>query len=71
MKRANNREQRAKTRTTIRPLAVRIPDAYRIIGIGRSKLYKLIKAGDIATVKVGTITLVRVEVLEAFVAGLN
>ena len=40
-------------------------------GIGRSKLYELIKAGDIATVKVGTITLITVTTLEAFVAGLD
>ena len=29
------------------PLAVRIPDAVRMTGIGRSKLYELIASGDL------------------------
>ncbi|WP_381491982.1 helix-turn-helix domain-containing protein, partial [Sphingosinicella xenopeptidilytica] len=35
-------------------------------GIGRSKLYELIKAGEIETVKVGSRTLVTVAGLKAF-----
>lgn len=42
------------------PLTVRIPIAMRLTGIGRSKLYELIKSGDVETVKVGTATLVKV-----------
>lgn len=57
--------------SSLKPIAVRIPDACRMTGIGRSKLYELIKAGDIMTVKVGTITLVPVAALEAFVGGLH
>jgi len=45
---------------------VRIPEACRITGIGRSKLYELIKAGDIPTIKVGSMTLVPVKGLEGF-----
>ena len=48
------------------PLTVRIPEACRITGIGRSKLYELIKAGEIGIVKVGTITLVPVEALRRY-----
>lgn len=40
------------------PLAVRIPDAVRVTGIGRSKLYELIASGEIETVKIGRCTLV-------------
>ncbi|MEQ1496198.1 MAG: helix-turn-helix domain-containing protein [Novosphingobium sp.] len=47
------------------PLAVRIPDAVRMTGIGRSKLYELIASGDIETVKVGRCTLVPMESLRA------
>jgi len=38
-----------------RPLTVRIREACRLTGIGRSKLYELIAAGDIEIVKVGTL----------------
>ena len=48
-------------------LTVRIPDACRLTGIGRSKLYEVIRAGEIRTIKVGTITLVPVESLAQFV----
>src|SRR3546814_6225561 len=34
------------------PLAVRIPDAVRMTGIGRSKLYELIASGDLETIKI-------------------
>ena len=45
------------------PITVRIPAAVRMTGIGRSKLYELIKAGDVEIVKVGTSTLIKVESL--------
>ena len=71
MKRADIAADRGAHLHSLQPLAVRISDACRMTGIGRSKLYELIKAGDIATVKVGTITLVPVAALEAFVARLR
>lgn len=42
------------------PITVRIPVAIKLTGIGRSKLYELIKSGDVETVKIGTATLVKV-----------
>jgi excisionase family DNA binding protein len=48
------------------PLAVRIREACRLTGIGRSKLYELIGAGEIKIVKVGTITLIPVQSLQSF-----
>ena len=48
------------------PLTVRIPEACRITGIGRSKLYELIKEGQIRTIKVGAITLIPVCALADF-----
>jgi len=50
----------------IQPLSVRIPDACRMTGIGRSKLYELIKDGRIRTIKVGAITLIPVCALADF-----
>ena len=49
-----------------RPLTVRIREACRLTGIGRSKLYELIAAGEIEVVKVGAITLVPVSSLTSF-----
>jgi excisionase family DNA binding protein len=40
------------------PIAVRIPEAIRLIGIGRSKLYELIASGDVEVVKIGRCTLI-------------
>lgn len=53
----------------MRPITVRIPEACRITGIGRSKIYELIQWGDIATIKVGTMTLIPVASIEAFLAA--
>lgn len=50
----------------IAPLSVRIKEACRMTGIGRSKLYELIAAGDIEVIKVGSMTLVPVDALRSF-----
>jgi excisionase family DNA binding protein len=42
----------------IAPLSVRIATAVKITGIGRSKLYELIQAGEIEVVKIGSATLI-------------
>lgn len=52
-------------------LTVRIPVAMRMTGIGRSKLYELIKARQIETVKLGASTLVIVPSLKRFIEGLR
>jgi excisionase family DNA binding protein len=54
------------TNTQLQPIAVRIKEACRMTGIGRSKLYELIAEGEIEIVKVGAITLVPVAGLQAF-----
>jgi excisionase family DNA binding protein len=48
------------------PLAVRVREACRLTGIGRSKLYELIAAGEIRIVKVGSITLIPLAYLQQF-----
>ena len=53
----------------IEPVAVRIPQAAAMLGIGRSTLYVCIAAGEIETIKVGRSTLVPVESLNEFVAS--
>jgi excisionase family DNA binding protein len=49
-----------------KPLTVRIREACRMTGIGRSKLYELIQEGEIEVIKVGGMTLVPVNALETF-----
>jgi excisionase family DNA binding protein len=50
-------------------LTVRIKEACRMTGIGRSKLYQLISDGEIEIVKVGAMTLVPVAGLQRFLEG--
>jgi excisionase family DNA binding protein len=49
------------------PLAVRVREACRLTGIGRSKFYELIATGDIEVIKVGTMTLVPMASLTRFI----
>ena len=53
--------------TGLEPLAVRIPEACRLTGIGRSKLYELIAEGQLEIVKVGAMTLVPMKSLRALI----
>lgn len=50
---------------SLSPIALRIADACRITGIGRSKFYELIKTGEIEVIKVGAITLVPMSGIQA------
>ncbi|MGO4170531.1 helix-turn-helix transcriptional regulator [Novosphingobium sp. YAF33] len=52
------------------PLAVRIPEACRLIGIGRSTLYKMIAEGDLKVVKIGGATLVPMKSLRGIIENL-
>ncbi|MDP2131167.1 MAG: helix-turn-helix domain-containing protein [Erythrobacter sp.] len=44
------------TSPPVAPICVRINDAARMIGVGRTKLYELIAAGEVETVKLGKST---------------
>ncbi len=52
------------------PFAVNVPEACRISGIGRSKLYELFQNGEIKPRKCGKRTLVLLSDLKAFVESL-
>ncbi|ANY21140.1 Helix-turn-helix domain protein [Tsuneonella dongtanensis] len=41
---------------TVEPICVRVNDAARMIGVGRTKLYELISSGELETVKLGKAT---------------
>lgn len=49
------------------PITVRIPEAIRLTGIGRSKLYELIASGDVEVVKIGNCTLIPMASLHALI----
>lgn len=51
------------------PLSVRIPDAVRLTGISRSRLYVLIQQGELQTVKIGRSTLIPFRALKELVRG--
>ena len=44
------------TSPPVDPICVRINDAARMIGVGRTKLYELIADGEVETVKLGKST---------------
>jgi hypothetical protein len=56
--------------TDIYPLAISIADAVKMVGLGRTSLYAAISSGRLKTRKAGRRTLVEVEELRQFVAGL-
>lgn len=51
-----------------RPITVRVREACRLTGIGRSKLYELISKDEIQTIKIGAITLIPMDSLCDFIA---
>jgi excisionase family DNA binding protein len=53
---------------SMEPITVRVAAAVRITGLSRSRIYELIKAGDIEIVKVGRATLVRYDSLKRLVS---
>jgi hypothetical protein len=51
-------------------IAYTIPETVRVSGIGRTKLYGLIEAGEVAAVKCGARTLVLAVSLQTYIASL-
>ena len=49
------------------PISVKIPDAVRITGLSRSRIYELMKSGEIQYAKVGSSTLILVASLRSFI----
>lgn len=53
------------------PISMRVNDACRFTGIGRSKLYLLIASGEIEIITLGASTLVVTESLRRFIINLR
>lgn len=49
------------------PISVRVPEAVRLTGLSRSRIYELMKSGDIKLAKVGSSTLILVQSLRRFI----
>lgn len=64
---ANEKQAYQKCQTDIEPIAMRVPEACRYLGIGRSTLYVLIGEGEIEFIKLGSSTLVLTESLRSLV----
>ncbi|WP_248284188.1 helix-turn-helix domain-containing protein [Qipengyuania pacifica] len=63
-----NEQRGSQTRQIdIEPIAMRVPEACRYLGIGRSTLYVLIGDGEIEFIKLGSSTLVLTESLKRLV----
>ena len=58
-------------RTALEPISVRIPEACRLTGLSRSRVYELMKGGEIEFVKVGSSTLILVASLRRFIESLR
>jgi excisionase family DNA binding protein len=54
-------------RPELEPIAVKIPEAVRLTGLSRSRIYELMRSGDIEYAKVGSSTLIPVESLRRFI----
>ena len=50
-------------------LLLTIPEALQLLRLGRTSLYKLLKGGEIAAVKIGTRTFIVKQSLVTFVAS--
>jgi excisionase family DNA binding protein len=57
--------------STDHPRLYRVDGALIELGIGRATLYRLIKSGEIRTVKIGKSRRIPAEALDEFVANLN
>jgi excisionase family DNA binding protein len=50
-------------------ISVKVPEAVRLTGLSRSRIYELMKSGDIQFAKVGSSTLILVESLRSFIVS--
>lgn len=63
---ASSSDQTEPDRLVAEPISVRVPEAVRLTGLSRSKIYQLIGSGEIEAAKVGRSTVVLFASLKAF-----
>lgn len=69
--RTKNPDRKPTRRPALPALSYNVNDACHVIGIGRTKMYELIKRGEIKTFALDGRTLIRADVLAAFVDRLS
>ena len=52
-----------------KPISVKVPEAVRLTGLSRSRVYELMRSGEIEFVKVGRSTLIPFDSLRTFIEG--
>ena len=52
-------------------LAVGVEDAAKLVGVGRTEIYKAIKQGNLASLKIGKRRLIRIATLQEWLASLE
>ncbi len=57
------------TNDTAGPLAFEVEDGGRLLGIGRTKTWELVRTGEIPTIWIGRRRLITRSALEAYVRG--
>jgi excisionase family DNA binding protein len=57
------------TKMELAPIAVGIPEACRLLGVGRTLLYDALKSGQLPTVRLGKRRLIPMTALQAFIAN--
>jgi len=62
------RERKQLTSPTTAPLAYRIQEAARVLGVGKTTLYQLFKAGALKPIRIGGRTLVPADQLRQLIA---
>jgi excisionase family DNA binding protein len=65
-----NSERSPRARAPIAPRVLNPMDAARYIGVGRTKMFELLKEGKIPAKKSGSQTLIEVAALDAWIDGL-
>lgn len=61
----------SKDRTLPAPLLLTVPEAAKVLGIGRTKVFELIRRGELQSVKIDNSRLLAPAFLEAYVAKLT
>lgn len=63
MSRGKNTSGRSSAESVITPISVRVPQAIAMTGFSRSRLYELIKSGELQIAKDGNCTFILVDSL--------
>jgi excisionase family DNA binding protein len=58
------------TTSTVRPRVLRVEEAARLLGVGRSLAYDLIRSGRLRSIKIGSRRLVPVAAVDEAIAAL-